>query len=104
MEFQELGEEKEGVFSFFPVYLMAEEGGVSVQRLLISQGFIWGAVEGATPGRAFFYRQGVQWAARVSLGSKVCVQGNVTGDACKCMPAVLSRHTSRGVCCIHLYT
>lgn len=43
VQLQELKEEDEGVFSFFPV---AEEGGLSVQRLCISQGFVWGAVEG----------------------------------------------------------
>lgn len=61
VELQELKEEEEGVFSFFPVYLMAEEGGLSVQRLRISQGFVWGAVEGG-PHLADlpFYRQGVQ--------------------------------------------
>lgn len=42
MEFQELKEEEEGVFSFFPVYLMAEEEGLSVQRLRISARDLFG--------------------------------------------------------------
>lgn len=89
VECQKLQEGKEGVFSFFPVYLMADGGGVSVQRLLISQGFVWGAVEGAhtwqsllPTGRA---SRGAAWAG---LSPKVCVQGNVAHDTCKCMPAV----------------
>lgn len=61
MEFQELKEEEEGALSFFLVYLMAEEAGLSVQRLPISQGFVWGAVEGAHTWQSCLpYRQGVQ--------------------------------------------
>lgn len=57
VEFQELKEEAEGVFSFFLVYLMAEEGGLSVQRLHISQGFVWGAVEGPHLAELLSYRE-----------------------------------------------
>lgn len=64
VEFQETKEEEEGVFSFFLVYLMAEKGGLSVQRLHISQGFVWGAVGGAHLAELPSYRQGVQRGSR----------------------------------------
>lgn len=65
-------------FSFFPVYLMAEEGGVSLQSLLISQGFVWGAVEGAHTWQSLLPTGSgsvSSGAAQAGLGSKVCVQG-----------------------------
>lgn len=98
VEFQELKEEEEGVFSFFLVYLMAEEGGLSLQRF-VSARDLFGVPWRATPGRAAF----LQGKGRESSGGSLCLHSRVCPGECghdthKCMPAVFSPHASRSVC------
>lgn len=96
MEFQELGEEEEGVFSFFPVYLMAQEGGflfkdsLSVRDLF---GVQWRGPHLVEPPSAGRVSSG---AAQAGLGPKVCVS-RATWLATHAN-TVLSRHTSGRVC------